>query len=73
MDIFPIINSQSTILCEKLRVAIESHIFENLSSVTISIGIAEFILNENSDSFIERADKAMYSSKENGRNQINIA
>jgi diguanylate cyclase (GGDEF)-like protein/PAS domain S-box-containing protein len=64
---------QCYLLCEKLRVAIESHIFENLSSVTISIGIAEFILNENSDSFIERADKAMYSSKENGRNQINIA
>lgn len=64
---------QCYLLCEKLRVAIELHIFENLSSVTISIGIAEFILNENSDSFIERADKAMYSSKENGRNQINIA
>ena len=64
---------QCYLLCEKLRKVVESHTFENLSSVTISMGIAEFILNENSDSFIERADKAMYSSKKNGRNQVNIA
>jgi diguanylate cyclase (GGDEF)-like protein/PAS domain S-box-containing protein len=72
--ITPNINAeQCYLLCEKLRVAVEAYVFENQNSVTISIGIAEFILNENSDSFIERADKAMYSSKENGRNQINIA
>jgi diguanylate cyclase (GGDEF)-like protein/PAS domain S-box-containing protein len=64
---------QCYLLCEKLRIAVASYIFENLSSVTVSIGIAEFILNENSDAFIERADKAMYFSKDNGRNQVTIA
>ncbi len=71
----PDINArQCFLLCEKLRKAVEKQIFEGMdSSVTISIGIAEFILNENMDKFIERADKAMYFSKEQGRNSTNIA
>lgn len=61
-------------MCEKLRKIVEEQIFEEMkNSVTISIGIAEFILNENMDKFIERADKAMYFSKEQGRNCTNIA
>ena len=65
---------QCFLLCEKLRKLVQSHIFEEMNSaVTISIGIAEFILNENIDNFIERADKAMYFSKEQGRNCTNIA
>lgn len=71
----PDINArQCFLLCEKLRKAVEKQIFEEMkSSVTISIGIAELILNENIDKFIERADKAMYFSKEHGRNCTNIA
>lgn len=71
----PDINArQCFLLCEKLRKIVEEQIFEEMkNSVTISIGIAEFILNENMDKFIERADKAMYFSKEQGRNCTNIA
>ncbi len=39
-------------------------------SKTISIGVAQYQLGERISSFVERADKAMYVSKEKGRNQI---
>ncbi|TYT74920.1 GGDEF domain-containing response regulator [Desulfobotulus mexicanus] len=38
--------------------------------ITVSIGITEYITEENLVTFIQRADMAMYCSKKNGRNQI---
>ena len=38
--------------------------------ITVSIGYAERIENDTVTSLIERADKAMYYAKENGRNRI---
>ncbi|MFC1887070.1 diguanylate cyclase [Thermodesulfobacteriota bacterium] len=38
--------------------------------VTVSIGMTEYIRNEKLSSFVQRADKAMYNSKQNGRNQV---
>lgn len=39
-------------------------------SVTVSIGITKFSTEDNPDSFISRADEAMYNAKNNGKNQI---
>ena len=39
-------------------------------SATISLGIALFRQGDNSDSFIERADKAMYFAKNSGRDRV---
>jgi len=41
--------------------------------VTISLGVAEYQQAETSDSWLKRADDALYQAKENGRNQICIA
>ncbi|WP_027859161.1 GGDEF domain-containing protein [Marinobacterium jannaschii] len=44
-----------------------------ISSITASFGIAEIKPQESRDQLIERADKALYQAKENGRNQVVIA
>lgn len=46
---------------------------EKLGRVTISGGVAEYIPGERVESFIERADAALYAAKHNGRNQIAAA
>ena len=43
------------------------------TSVTVSIGAAQFIKDEGFTSFIKRTDKALYLSKKNGRNQLTVA
>ena len=43
------------------------------TSVTVSIGAAQFIKDEGFTSFIKRTDKALYISKKNGRNQLTVA
>ncbi|MGD9823278.1 diguanylate cyclase [Desulfobacter sp.] len=43
------------------------------ASVTISIGAAQVVRGEDFTSFIKRTDKALYLSKENGRNQLSVA
>jgi diguanylate cyclase len=43
---------------------------ENLGVVTISMGATEYIPNEETDSFIGRADGALYEAKQTGRNKV---
>jgi diguanylate cyclase (GGDEF)-like protein len=43
------------------------------TSVTVSIGAAQIINGEDFTSFIKRTDKALYMSKENGRNRLTQA
>ena len=42
----------------------------NIVKVTISIGVTEYCPDERVSSFVERADKAMYIAKQEGRNQV---
>jgi len=44
-----------------------------LLDVTISMGVAMARSDENVPSLVERADKALYHAKENGRNQVALA
>lgn len=39
-------------------------------NITVSIGVTEYCPGENLSSFVQRADKAMYVSKQKGRNRI---
>lgn len=63
-----------SIFAERLRKTIESNkSVQGGLSVTISIGIAEFNKNETAENLIDRADKALYVSKEGGRNRVTIS
>jgi diguanylate cyclase len=65
-------------LAEKLRSTIETGRIkrgntEEMAKVTISLGVSRYLPGETSASFIERADKALYAAKQNGRNQVVLA
>jgi diguanylate cyclase (GGDEF)-like protein len=67
----PIQNAQ--FLAEKLRIAIENTVLIKQQQVTCSFGIAEMIPDEDPKRLFERADKALYASKEGGRNRVTSA
>ncbi len=43
---------------------------DKTASITISIGATELIIKDNRESFIKRGDKALYLSKNTGRNKL---
>ncbi len=63
-------------VAERIKAAIENEKFSPQSgksiSRTISIGVAQYCPGERVSAFVQRADKAMYLSKQRGRNQISI-
>jgi len=62
-------------LCENIRNAVSVKRMRNrltgeeMSKITLSIGLARFRPGEPVTEFIKRADKSLYSAKNNGRNQ----
>ncbi len=68
---------EALIVAERIRSAIESmrvHSSDNELSVTISLGLThmDHDLDKNKDQLIDRADKALYISKESGRNRVSF-
>lgn len=59
-------------LAERIRNIIESYKFENVGKVTVSLGVTEFKEGDTGDSFIKRADDAMYEAKRKGRNRVEV-
>ena len=60
-------------VAEKVRSQIESHPLTNKSTVlniTVSIGLSCFKEGDIEASIFERADKALYQGKQNGRNRV---
>lgn len=63
-------------IAEKIRSSLARHPLkckgskESIGKVTLSIGVSGFKINDSTESLIERADKAMYRAKANGRNQV---
>ena len=53
---------------ERFRKAVESHNW-SLRKITVSVGIATYVSNCTPGQMIERADKALYVSKRQGRNR----
>ncbi len=63
-------------VAERIRQTVENHpfIYQDKSiKVTISIGVAEKMENESWDKVYNRADKALYQSKQAGRNKVTVA
>lgn len=57
-------------LAEKLRRAIDENLFDKVGRLTCSFGITFYKDKESGDSFIKRADDALYKAKEEGRNRV---
>jgi diguanylate cyclase (GGDEF)-like protein len=57
---------------ERIRTLIQSHSFQHVSSITASFGVAVYEPGDDKDSLLIRTDNALYSAKENGRNQVQI-
>jgi diguanylate cyclase len=46
---------------------------DQVGNITVSVGVAGYNPGESVESFIDRADKALYASKQNGRNRVSVA
>ncbi len=55
---------------ERFRRRIDEHVFPQVQHVTISIGYAPIAEHDYPTTVLDRADKALYFAKENGRNCI---
>lgn len=62
----------SLILAERIRSQIETSQVHGIK-VTISLGVTGLAPSDTLGNFISRADSALYSSKQNGRNRVTIA
>jgi diguanylate cyclase len=56
---------------QQLRVKIKNS-DKVLNNITASFGIARYQIGEGAENLIDRADKALYSAKDGGRNQVAI-
>ena len=57
-------------LAEKIRSRMSQHSFPQIGTVTCSFGVAQFYPDDTSETFIKRADDAMYAAKQEGRNRV---
>lgn len=60
-------------VAEKIRQAIIVHQNDQLPKYTVSFGVAEVQKADSVEAWMNRADKALYHSKQNGRDQVNCA
>lgn len=58
------------LVAEKIRKKISAHPFPIDLPVSVSAGVSLYQANDTSDSWIERADKALYHAKANGKNRV---
>jgi diguanylate cyclase (GGDEF)-like protein/PAS domain S-box-containing protein len=60
----------ASIFSERLRQAIDSFDFGKAGNITVSIGIALFNKDDTEDTFLKRADDALYKAKASGGNCV---
>lgn len=57
-------------LAEKIRAKIEQYSFKVIGNITASLGVSIYKQSDQDKSVVERADKALYQAKEQGRNRV---
>jgi len=60
-------------IAEEVRKKIELYKFAEIGNKTASFGVATHSNNESLSSLLNRADKALYMAKENGKNRVEVA
>ena len=67
---------RATAVAERVRQAVENETpllsIPSDIKVTVSIGVVEYLTDEEIKNFVHRADSAMYASKRKGRNKISM-
>ena len=61
---------KATLVANQLKQIIQQTQFKGVGNITISLGVTQYIQNEEINSFIKRADDALYEAKQNGRNKV---
>ena len=66
--------AEATTVAERIRTGIEEITLtpapDQKTSITVSIGVTEYLHGESISAFVQRADQAMYLSKKQGRNRV---
>jgi len=55
---------------ERMRTNVENYVFPRVGCITVSIGFTQVRPGDTPTGAFERADKAVYHAKQNGRNQV---
>jgi len=64
--------SSATVLAERIRESVASKEFEGIGPITVSLGLAEYLSSESREAWLDRADRAMYRAKDQGRNRVEV-
>ena len=68
------VGAEAETVAQRLRITVENESFApetvQVVPITISVGVTEYNPKEDIATFIQRADQAMYMSKQEGRNKV---
>ena len=59
-------------MAEKLRLLIQEHVFPEIGSMTVSIGVTQYQAGDGLDDLTLRADRALYRAKEHNKNRVEV-
>ena len=58
------------VFADRLRLAVQQHVFAAGVRLSISLGVGEYVPGENEFELFQRIDRALYRAKLNGRNRV---
>jgi diguanylate cyclase (GGDEF)-like protein len=63
-------DADATVALERFRANVEGYRFPQVGQITVSVGFTDVRTGDTPSAAFERADKAVYYAKRNGRNQV---